>query len=544
MTTTADEVPESEPVLTAEESGRMPHGQVIKALIGMLLGMATALLSSTIVSTALPTIITSLKGSQNQYTWVVTATLLASTASTPIWGKLSDLISKKLLVQLAITIFTVGSIAAGFSQSAETLIAWRGLQGLGLGGLQSLVVIVIAAMVSPRQRGKYMGPIAAVMSVATVAGPLLGGVIVDSPLGWRWCFFVGAPLAIVALIVVQRTLNLPVVKRKVRIDYFGAALLASGVCSLLIWVSLAGDQFNWISTTSFLLVGLGVVLLVAMVIVEANVREPIIPLGMFRDRTTVLATIASVAVGTAMFGGSVFLGQYFQIARGYSPTAAGLLMLPMIIGSMIAATSSGALITKFGRWKLFLVSGSVLMAAGFSLLGTIDHATNMVLVGSFLFILGIGMGMLMQNLVLAVQNSAKANDLGAASSMVTFFRSLGGTIGVSVLGAVLATRVTDLIAEGLAKMGIPMPSSGSGKEVGLSNLNDLPKPIANIVHQAYGDATGNIFIISASMAVLAIICVSLIKEVRLSTKSGIEQQREASQVAEDDAEKNVVGVRP
>lgn len=503
----------------------MSKRDVVRALAGMLLAMMTAFLSSTIVSTALPTIITALNGSQNQYTWIVTATLLASTASTPIWGKLADLFSKKLLVQLSITIFTIGSIAAGFSESVETLIAWRALQGLGLGGLQSLIVIVIGVIVSPRERGKYMGPIAAVMSVATIAGPLLGGVIVDSPLGWRWCFFAGAPLAIIALLVVQRTLNVPVIKRKVSIDYLGAGLLTGGVCSLLIWVTLAGDQFAWASGTSFLLVGMGVAMLALLVFVETKVAEPIIPLRLFRDRTTVLATLAGIAVGTAMFGGAVFLGQYFQIARSYSPTAAGLLMLPMIISSTIASSASGWLITRFGRWKRFLLTGGIFMTAGFALLGTIRHDTNMVLIGVFLFILGTGTGMLMQNLVLPVQNAVAPSDLGIASSMLAFFRSLGGTVGVSVLGAILATRVADLIFDGLSSLGID-PSAAPDGEVGIGALDDLPKPLADLVRMAYGDGTATIFLVAAAVSALSILCLVAIKEVALKTKSGIQEQLE------------------
>ena len=510
---------------TENPADTMSKRDVVRALAGMLLAMMTAFLSSTIVSTALPTIITALNGSQNQYTWIVTATLLASTASTPIWGKLADLFSKKLLVQLSITIFTIGSIAAGFSESVETLIAWRALQGLGLGGLQSLIVIVIGVIVSPRERGKYMGPIAAVMSVATIAGPLLGGVIVDSPLGWRWCFFAGAPLAIIALLVVQRTLNVPVIKRKVSIDYLGAGLLTGGVCSLLIWVTLAGDQFAWASGTSFLLVGMGVAMLALLVFVETKVAEPIIPLRLFRDRTTVLATLAGIAVGTAMFGGAVFLGQYFQIARSYSPTAAGLLMLPMIISSTIASSASGWLITRFGRWKRFLLTGGIFMTAGFALLGTIRHDTNMVLIGVFLFILGTGTGMLMQNLVLPVQNAVAPSDLGIASSMLAFFRSLGGTVGVSVLGAILATRVADLIFDGLSSLGID-PSAAPDGEVGIGALDDLPKPLADLVRMAYGDGTATIFLVAAAVSALSILCLVAIKEVALKTKSGIQEQLE------------------
>jgi EmrB/QacA subfamily drug resistance transporter len=506
----------------------MTHRQTMEALSGMLLAMFTAFLSSTIVSNALPTIITDLHGTQHQYTWVITATLLSSTASTPIWGKLADLFSKKLLVQLAILIFTVGSVLAGLSQSVDTLIAWRAVQGLGLGGLQALVVIAIAAMISPRERGRYTGPIAGVMSVATVAGPLIGGVIVDTSwLGWRWCFFVGAPLALVSLIVVQRTLNIPVIKRPVHIDYLGAALIAGGVCDLLIWVTLAGTEFAWGSRTSLLLAAIGVALLAAAVFVETKVKEPIIPLRLFRDRTTTLATVGSIAVGVALFGSAVFLGQYFQIARGYSPTAAGLLTLPMIIGSTLSSTLSGQLITRLGRWKGFLVGGSVLMVAGFGLLATTDHATNMVVLSVYLFLLGTGMGMTMQNLVLAVQNTVAGTDLGAATSTVSFFRSLGGTVGVSVLGAVLAARVTDLTVLGITTAGVPVPAGSDARSVGIGSLNELPDALADIVRAAYGDATSQIFLIAAVLSVFTLIAVLAIKEVPLRTKTGLEMQREA-----------------
>ena len=512
-----------------EQPVGMTHRQVLEALSGLLLALFTAMLSATIVSNALPTIITDLHGSQSQYTWLVTATLLSSTASTPIWGKLSDLVSKKLLVQLAILLYVGGSVAAGFSTTVPILIGWRAVQGLGLGALQSLVVIVMAAMISPRERGRYTGPMAAVMSVATVAGPLIGGVIVDTSwLGWRWCFFVGVPFAIAALILVQRTLNLPIVKRKVVIDYLGAALIASGVCDLLIWVTLAGNDFEWASGTSFLMLGIGVVLLALAVFVESRAAEPIIPLHLFKNRTTTLATVASVAVGVAMFGSAVFLGQYFQIARGYSPTAAGLLTLPMILGSTVSATVSGTLISKLGRWKGFLVGGSVLLVAGFGLLATIDHQTDMILVGVYLAVLGLGLGMTMQNLVLAVQNTVSIRDLGAASSTVGFFRSLGGTIGVSVLGAVLATQVANLTTKGLTDAGVPTAGSAASGEVGIGSLNQLPPLIAGIVRASYGDGTARIFLIAAILSVITLVAVLFIKEVPLRTASGLEQQAGAS----------------
>jgi MFS family permease len=369
--------------------------------------------------------------------------------------------------------------------------------------------------------------------VAPVAGPLIGGLIVDTDwLGWRWCFWVGAPLAVLALVVVQRTLNLPVVKRKVSIDYLGAALVAGGVSALLIWVTLAGNQFAWGSTTSLALAGLGALLIVLFLVVETRAKEPIIPLRLFRDRTTTLAVLASIAVGVAMFGGAVFLGQYFQIARGYSPTTAGLLTLPMILGSMISATGSGSLITRYGKWKIYLVLGAIFMLAGFGMLATIDHNTNLVLLGVFLFVLGFGMGMSMQNLVLAVQNSVAASDLGAASSTVTFFRSMGGTIGVSVLGAVLASRVSELTTEGLATAGVAVPVG----DVGIGSLNELPPAVAGIVRAAYGDATAMIFLIAGALAIVTLLAVLAIREVPLRTETGMERERaEALQGAEASA---------
>jgi EmrB/QacA subfamily drug resistance transporter len=518
-------------VAPVEQQGQMTHRQILEALSGMLLAMFVAFLSSTVVANALPTIITDLRGTQGQYTWVVTATLLSSTASTPIWGKLADLFSKKLLIQLSIVIFIVGSMLAGSSQSVEALIAWRVLQGLGLGGLQALVQIAMAAMISPRERGRYSGLLGSVMAVATVGGPLLGGLLVDTSwLGWRWCFYVGVPFAAVALVLLQRTLHLPVTKRVVHIDYLGAAFLTAGVSALLIWVTLAGDSFAWMSAETALFVGGGLLAIVAFVLTELRAKEPIVPLRLFLDRTTTLAIVASMAVGVAMFGSSVFLGQYLQISRGYSPTAAGLLTVPMVAGLLLSSTVSGILITKTGRWKHFLVSGSILVVAGFAMLSTVDHETNMVLLGVFLFVLGVGIGMTMQNLVLAVQNTVAASDLGAASSAVAFFRSLGGTIGVSVLGAVLSTHVGDLIVKGLAAIpgaSAAAAASASGS-VGLADFTDAPPVIRNLIRVSYGDATGRIFLISAIVAAIAVVAILFIREIALRTQSGTERLQSES----------------
>jgi len=500
--------------LPAEPAGQMTHRQVLEALSGLLLAMFVAMLSSTVVSNALPSIVTDLDGSQTGYTWVVVATLLTMTATTPIWGKLADLFSKKILVQSALVIFSIGSLIAGFAPSMEVLIGARAIQGLGVGGLTALVQVVIATMVSPRERGRYSGYIGAVFAMATVSGPLIGGLLVDTA-GWRWCFFVGLPVAALAFVVLQKTLKLPVVKREVHIDYLGATLLVGGVSLLLVWVSLAGNQFAWDSPISVGLVLAGLAVVTVAIFVEMKVAvEPVIPMRLFRDRTTSLATAASVLIGVAMFGSTVYLSQYFQLARGMSPTAAGLMSIAMVGGLLVSSITSGRIITNTGYWKRWLVGGMVLVIAGLTALSTIDEATNLAVVGAYMALLGLGLGATMQNLVLAVQNITAQSDMGAASSVVAFFRSMGGSIGVSALGAALSNDVADSVAAGLERMGI---TSDGQQTASIPDLSTLPAPVRALFEQAFGQATGHIFLIAVPFAVLAFVCVVLIKEVPLRT---------------------------
>ncbi|MEU7474890.1 MDR family MFS transporter [Lentzea sp. NPDC042327] len=499
----------------------MGHRQVLESLSGLLLALFVAMVSSTVVSTALPRIIGSLNGTQTQYTWVVTATLLTATATTPVWGKLADLFNKKTLVQAAIVIFVIGSLLSGFAQDTGQLIAARAFQGLGVGGLQALVQVVIAAIIPPRERGRYNGYLGAVMAVATVGGPLLGGLIVDvSWLGWRWCFWVAVPIAALAFVVLQATLKLETVRRQnVKIDYLGAALIAAGVSVLLIWVSFVGNSFDWLSWQTAAMVGGGLVLLGAAVAVELRVPEPVVPLHIVTQRTPALAIIASLAVGMAMFGGAVFLGQYFQIGRGYSPTEAGLLTIPMMAGVLVSSTVSGRMISRSGKVKPYIVSGTVILVLGFLGLGFVDHATALWIVGTAMAVVGIGVGMTMQNLVLAVQNTVPLRELGAASATVTFFRSLGGTIGVSVLGAVLANRVTaDLSAA------LHVPAGQSTGETSALNLQALPPQVQTVVHTVYGDATAHIFLISAAVAVVGVVAALLLKPITLRTTIDLEKK--------------------
>jgi EmrB/QacA subfamily drug resistance transporter len=503
----------------------MTHREILEAMSGLLLALFVAMLSATVVSNALPRIVADLHGSESGYTWVVVATLLTTTASTPVWGKLADLFSKKLLVQIALVVFAAGSVAAGFAQSMGFLIGARAVQGLGAGGLTALVQVVIASMVTPRERGRYSGYIGATFAVATVSGPLLGGLIVDTPgLGWRWCFGVGIPVAALAFVVLQKTLHLPTVRREVSVDYLGATLLTGGVSVLLIWVSLAGNEFDWLSGTSYVMVALGLAALVAALVVESRVKEPVIPLQLFRDRTTSLSVLASTMVGVAMFGSTVFLSQYFQIARGMSPTHAGLMSIAMVGGLMVSSLVSGRIITHTGRWKRWLVTGLLLATVGCGLLGTIDAHTSLVAVVCFMAVLGVGLGMSMQNLVLAVQNNASQSNMGAASSVVAFFRSLGGSIGVSALGAVLSHQVTEHVVRGLTRIGVQLPAGSEGSTI--PDMSALPKPVAQVFEDSFGLATGHIFLAAAPFAFVAFLAALFIKEVPLRTTLQTEPESE------------------
>jgi EmrB/QacA subfamily drug resistance transporter len=500
----------------------MSHKAVIQAMSGLMIGMFVAILASTVVANALPRIITDLHGSQSSYTWIVTAELLAMTATVPIWGKLADLWNKKLLLQLSLMFFLVGSVVAGLAPDVEVLIGSRVIQGIGAGGLTALAQIVMATIIPPRELGRYAGIFGAVFAVGTVAGPLIGGVLVDTSwLGWRWCFLFGVPFAVLAIVVLQKTLKLPTERRDdVQIDWLGAFLIMGGVSAILIWTTLAGVHFEWISWESAGLVGLGIVMIGAALVVESKVDEPIIPLDLFRNRTMSLATVASVFVGVAMFGGTVFLSQYFQVSLGKSPTVAGLMSLPMIGGLLVSSTVAGALITKTGRWKGYIVAGAVLLVAGLGLLSLVDGDTSVLVLSLYMAVLGIGVGMLMQNLVLAVQNDVPAAELGSATSVVSFFRSLGGAVGVSIFGAILANRVTSLMMDGLSDLGI---AGGAASDGSVPDVNTLPEPIADVVRSSYGTATGDLFLYTIPVAVLALVAVVFIKEKPLKTQNGLDR---------------------
>lgn len=503
---------------------RMSHRKVLEALSGLLLGMFVSILAATVVSTSLPVIIHDIGGDQAAFTWVVTATLLTTAISTPIWGKLADLFNRKLLIQLALIVFVLATAAAGFSQDPATLIAFRAVQGIGAGGLAALSQVIMADIISPRERGRYMGLFGAVMALGTIGGPLLGGFITDG-IGWRWNFYVAIPFAIAALIILQITLNIEQrPKKKAHIDYVGIVLLATSVSLLLIWITNAGSSYDWWSIETLLMAGGALVAAVLFVFIELRSREPLIPLSLFRNRTFTLSVIASIATGIAMFGTSVFLSQYMQMARGATPTEAGLLTLPMIAGLLLTSIVVGQLISRFGHWKPYLIAGGVLLIAGSSLLSTLHYDTDFVLVSLYMFLLGAGVGATMQNLVLIVQNTADPAAMGAASSGVAFFRSLGGTIGVSVMGAALATSVTNLFAS--SKEALTTAITGLGDEGAavaqqltsgtLPQVSALPDSVRVIVEEIYAQGIAHSFLYAVPVAVVSLIAILFLPNVPLT----------------------------
>ena len=530
--------------MTTDSPVRMTHRQVLEALTGLLLGMFVSMIAATVVSTSMPVIVHDLGGDQAAYTWVITATLLTTAISTPIWGKLADLFNRKLLIQIALVLFVVATAAAGFAQDTSTLIAFRAVQGLGAGGLAALSQVIMADIISPRERGRYMGLFGAVMAVATVGGPLLGGWITDTA-GWRWNFFVALPFAVAALILLQKTLHITAQQaRKVSIDYAGIVLLSAAVSLLLIWITNAGSNFDWWGVETVLMLGGVIVATVAFIIVELKVREPLIPLSLFRNRTFTLSVLASISIGIAMFGTSVYLAQYMQLSRGASPTEAGLMTLPMMAGLLIASMLIGQLVTRYGRWKGYLILGAVLLLAGTALLSTLHYDTNFALVSVYMFLTGAGLGMTMQNLVLIVQNTANPAEMGVASSGVTFFRSLGGTIGVSVMGAVVANTITTLFADGKERLATAIAGLGDqGAAVAaelasgtLPEVRLLPDSVRVIVEDFYAQGISQAFLIGVPLAVLSLIAILFLPNVPLTKMTTSERaEADAAEHAVEDA---------
>ncbi|MFD7306511.1 MFS transporter, partial [Streptomyces pharetrae] len=422
-------------------------------------------------------------------------------------------------------------VVAGLSQNSGMLIGARVIQGLGAGGLTALAQIIMAAMISPRERGRYSGYLGATFAVATVGGPLVGGVITDTDwLGWRWCLYVGVPFALIALVVLQKTLHLPESRRRVKVDWAGAFFITAAVSLLLIWVTFADDKYDWLSWQTYTMVGGALLLTLVFVFIETKAAEPIIPLHLFRNRTITLASVASLFVGIAMFAGTVFFSQYFQLARDKSPTMSGVMTIPMIAGLFVSSTASGLIITKTGKWKAWLVTGGLLLTAGLGLLGSMRYDTDYWKIGVYMAVMGLGVGMMMQNLVLSTQNQVAPHELGAASSVVTFFRSLGGAVGVSALGSVMSTRITHYAEDSIGSL-TPEQQAGAAKAMGSGQLPDmdvLPAPIRTWLESAYGHGIADVFLYVTPIAFIAFLVTLFIKEVPLRTAGALAQAVEAS----------------
>ncbi len=421
----------------------LTHRQILLIFSGLMLGMFLAALDQTIVGTALPTIVNSLHG-LNHISWVVTAYLLTSTISTPLYGKLSDQFGRKFLFQFAIVVFLIGSVLAGLSQNMLQLIAFRGVQGLGAGGLMAMAFTIIADVVSPRERGRYQGYFGATFALSSVAGPLLGGVFTDN-LSWRWIFYVNVPIGIVALVVTSSQLKLPFRRAAHKIDFLGAALMLVGVTAALLVTVWGGTQYPWGSSV---IVGLGVaalILIVAFILWERRAAEPILPPSLFHIGIFRVASSASFLLSMIMYGAIIYLPLYLQLVDGVSAMVSGLLMIPMMVGVLGASILSGQLVSRTGRYKVFPVVGSVLVVVGMWLLSHLGLGTSHVTMSLYVLVLGAGMGMTMQVMVLATQNSVPASQIGTATAAVTFFRSLGGAFGTSLFGAIFIAGLSHWI---------------------------------------------------------------------------------------------------
>ncbi|MEH0970432.1 MDR family MFS transporter [Micromonospora sp. CPCC 205546] len=487
--------------------------QIRLLMFGLMTGMLLAALDQTIVGTALPTIVGEL-GGINHYSWVVTAYLLASTASTPLYGKMADLYGRRPVFLFSIGTFLLGSLLAGLSQDMTQLIVTRGIQGLGAGGLMTLAFTIISDVVSPRERGRYQGLFGAVFGLSSVAGPLVGGYFAETD--WRWIFYINLPLGILALIVCSRVLRLiPFTKRDHSIDWIGAALLVAGVSCLLLALSWGGNEYAWASGVIVGLFAAGAVLGVLFVLQEARVAEPILPLRLFRSATFALANSAGFVLGLVMFGSIIFIPLYLQIVRGASPTRSGLLMLPMMAGVIITSVLTGRAMSRIGRYKWFPVAGAAVLVVGMLLFTRLEVATSLWLAFTYMVVIGVGLGLCMQSLILAVQNAVSMRDLGAGTSSATFFRSLGGSFGVAILGAVLSARLTSELAGRLPGAIAQLPpeqraavAASGGADISVNDpatILALPAPLRAAVQGAFVESLHLVFLTTGLIAIVAVL---------------------------------------
>jgi EmrB/QacA subfamily drug resistance transporter len=503
-------------------------------LSGLMLGMFLSALDQTIVSTAMRVIADKLDG-QTAQAWVTTAYLVTSTVTTPLYGKLSDLYGRRPFFMFAIVVFVLGSILCGFAHSIYELAAYRAIQGVGAGGLMSLVFAIIGDIVPPRQRGRYQAYFTSIFAVSSVLGPVLGGFFAGQSTilgidGWRWIFYLNVPIGLLALVVVARNLTLPSKRSEHRIDFLGAALLTAGVVPLLL-VAEKGREWGWSSTLTLSLIALGVIGLGLFVPRQSRMgEEAILPLRVFRNRIFTVASMTSFIVGAAMFGGLTSLPLYLQIVRGKSPTAAGLMLVPFMVGIIISSQTSGRIMAKTGHYKVFPIVGTALMSVAMLLFSTLKYDSPIWHAEVFMVIMGLGLGLTMQTLVISVQNALPARDMGIATSSVTFFRSMGATFGVATALAILFGSVLGNIKERAAAAGLPSALMSRFSE--LSALNDtsiiatLPPAVQKVVLQGFADSMHSVFLTVAFLLIPAFVLTFFIKEVPLRTVGGLAAAQE------------------
>ncbi|MFE6282331.1 MDR family MFS transporter [Streptomyces sp. NPDC057877] len=511
----------------AAETGKQPRS-VRVVLLALMIAMMLAMLDNMIIGTAMPTIVGELGGLEH-LSWVVTAYTLATAASTPIWGKLGDMYGRKGSFLTSIVIFLLGSALSGMAQDMGQLIGFRAVQGLGAGGLMVGVMAIIGDLIPPRERGKYQGMMAAVMALAMIGGPLVGGTITDT-WGWRWAFYINLPLGAVALVAISVVLQLPKKRARTRIDYLGAGLLTVGITSIVLVTTWGGTEYAWTSARIMELTAIGVVSLVGFVLWERRAVEPLLPLHIFRSRNFALMSVIGFITGFVMFGAVLFLPLYQQSVQGASATNSGLLLLPMLGAMLVTSMVAGRVTTNTGRYKIFPLAGGVLLVAGLWLLSLMDTETSRFTSGVYMAVLGLGMGCLMQITMLVAQNSVEMKDMGVASSSTTLFRTLGSSFGVAIMGALFNHRVQDVMAERAAGSEVGQVTEQSA-QLDAASLARLPEAAREAYQHAVSSGTHGAFLLGAAVAVVALIAAVFVKEVPLkgAGPEGAEDEPKAPQ---------------
>jgi EmrB/QacA subfamily drug resistance transporter len=510
------------------EPTTLTHRQVLIVFSGLMLGVLLAALDQTIVSTALPTIVAHLHGF-SKFPWVVASYLLASTVTTPLYGKFSDQYGRKGVFQFAIVVFLIGSVLSGLSQNMDQLVAFRAVQGLGAGGLMALAMAIIGDIVSPRERGRYQGLFGAVFAFASVAGPLVGGIIVEH-FSWRWVFYINIPIGIVALVVTTSVLRLPFRRQPHRIDYLGTALMVGWVSSLLLVTVWGGSTYAWGSPVIMALAATGALLLAAFVWWETKAAEPLLPPRLFRNDIFSTSSVMTFLIAMSMFGAIVYLPFYFQLVRGVTPMISGLMLTPFMIGILTFSILSGRRVSKTGRYRIFPLVGTLLMTLGLGLLTLLTASTPYWELSVFMVVFGAGIGLIMQNVVLATQNAVEVEVLGTATSGLMFFRSLGAVFGTTMFGAVFVNRINAWLPRLLpasVRDSLHLHASAAGLNLPPGALQRMPAPVQVEIGQAFVHSIHTVFLVALPFAALSIIFAVRLREIPLRATTGLAAPGEA-----------------